>query len=132
IRCRTNVVLPRILSYFNFLRKTEPTQKIGAAGFCFGGRYAILLTHTDDAKFKTPEGKPLVDACFAAHPSLVSIPKDIEQAQLPLSIAIGSRDMVMPMTETAKARAILEKKIDGEGEVVVYDDALHGECPTQG
>src|SRR3954447_5255143 len=92
IRCRTSVILPRVLSYFTSLRETEPTQKIGAAGFCFGGRHAILLTHTDDAKFKTPHARPLIDACFAAHPSLVSIPKDIEQAKLPLSIAIGSRD----------------------------------------
>ena len=132
-RCRTSVILPRVISYFTFLRKSEPpTQKIGVAGFCFGGRYALLLTHTGKAQFKTPDGRPLVDACFAAHPSRVSIPKNIEQAQLPLSIAVGSKDLVMPMNETKKAKAILEKKKNGEGEVVVYDGAIHGEHSSQG
>jgi dienelactone hydrolase len=132
IRCRTSVVLPRVLSYFNFLRTTEPLKKIGAAGFCFGGRYAILLSHFNDSKFKTPDGRPLVDACFTAHPSLLSIPKDIEQVQLPLSIAVGSKDMFMPMNETKKVKAILEKKKNGEGEVVVYDGAIHSECCRRG
>jgi dienelactone hydrolase len=46
--------------------------RLGAVGFCFGGRYAIL---------SAGEPSPTVDAYAVCHPSNVSVPGDIEQVR---------------------------------------------------
>ena len=53
--------------------------KIGAVGFCFGGRYAILMAH---------EGTK-VDAAVANHPAMLGLPTDLDNVKKPLSIALG-------------------------------------------
>lgn len=35
---------------------------------------------------------PLVDCAFAAHPSLLSVPNDINDVGIPLSVAVGNND----------------------------------------
>lgn len=83
---RYAVTAPRVTSLFHALREElGPSGKIGVAGFCWGGLYAIRLTHLSP---------PLVNGAFTAHPSLVSVPADIEKVKdyTPLSIANGDDD----------------------------------------
>jgi hypothetical protein len=73
------VVVPLVRQALADIRAAHPGQKVGAIGFCWGGRYSIL----------TAGGTPaLVDAFAAAHPSRVQVPVDIEaiEVQFPLGI----------------------------------------------
>ena len=84
-----------------------------------------MLTH-DRADTKSAKGHPLVNASFAAHPSSVSVPGDLERVCLPLSIAIGDDDSVMPLKQTRQAQQVLKGKNSIETEVVIYPGARHG------
>ncbi|KAI9764228.1 MAG: hypothetical protein M1840_008618 [Geoglossum simile] len=120
-----SILLPRITAFLRSVRDGEgQALKIGAAGFCFGGRYAVLLTH-NDKETSTVAGGPLIDAVFTGHPSQLDIPRDIEKVKLPLSIAVGSLDSWMPMEHVEETKKLLDH-VSVEYEVVVYEGAKHG------
>ncbi|CAF1040979.1 unnamed protein product [Didymodactylos carnosus] len=118
IRHRESVSKPIVDSFFIGLRQQYPSSKIGAVGFCWGGRYAILLTHTD--------AKVQVDAAVAIHPSLLSIPSEIEKIAKPVSFAVGDKDQYMSVKQADQTRLILSKKTNVDGEVEVYPGMVHG------
>lgn len=60
------------------IRSLPDVGKIGALGFCWGGRYAILAAHGE------------VDAAVVCHPSLIAVPADFEGVVKSLSIAVGN------------------------------------------
>jgi len=120
-RHRQAVTIPIVKSFFTKLRELHPDTKIGVAGFCWGGRYAILLgqTHFNETK--------LVDAVFAGHPSLVSIPADVLNPQVPVSIAVASTDGVFSPAMAAKTEKLwVGDDVDYEFEI--YEGAKHGFC----
>lgn len=45
VRQREAVTKPLIESFVAMLRKDPAVQKIGATGYCWGGRYSILLAN---------------------------------------------------------------------------------------
>lgn len=99
----------------------EQPPKIGLAGFCWGGKYALLLSHP----FSLPSiGANLVDASFTAHPSLVSVPADLNPIVVPLSLAIGTTDEWMSASDIQECKRLLEAKSDCE--VRLYEGATHG------
>lgn len=59
---------PIISGFINAVKQIPGTNKVGAIGFCWGGRYAILQAHQ-------PRGESGggVDAVYACHPSLLSV-----------------------------------------------------------
>ena len=115
------VCMPPMQSYLQSLRK-ETTLPIGAAGYCWGGKFAVNLANGN----LIPGGKPLVDVVYTAHPSNLDIPKEIDAITLPFSMAIGSADFVLKMDGVNKIKDILVKRKDLDNEVKVYDDAKHG------
>lgn len=119
---------PRVKKFMTALRESEdPFEKgkpVGAAGFCWGGKHITLLAGKDSV---TGTGKPLVDAVFTGHPSLLSLPADIENLAKPYSVAIGDRDTVLNMKGVEQVKGILAKK-DIPSEVKVYEGAGHGFC----
>ena len=84
---REGVSGPLIDGFVNTVHMTPGTNKIGAIGFCWGGRYAILQAHGQE---KTGEGSSIggVDAAYACHPSLVAVPADFEPVESESSFPI--------------------------------------------
>ena len=114
-RCR-----PRVWNFFKALQDSLPPEpftsppKIGVAGFCWGGLFCVQLCGEPD----------LVTCGFTAHPSLLTVPRDINAVQRPLSVGNGEDDEWLGRKNMDKLKEILEVK---EGmEVIVYKGAHHG------
>ena len=80
---REAISKPLIDKFISDVRAIPGTGKVGAIGFCWGGRYAILAAHGE------------VDAAYACHPSLVAVPGDFEPVTMPLSLAVGDKDSLL-------------------------------------
>jgi len=120
---RQSVTIPVVKSFFEILRTENPDLKIGVAGFCWGGRYAILLGQAGFAE------QPLVDAVFAGHPSMMAFPKDLENPVVPTSIAVAEIDRNFDPKMGDKTKELWEKKKDEvKTEIVVYEGVEHGFC----
>lgn len=100
-------------------------MKVGVAGFCWGGPHVVTLLH-DRPDTKTKDGKPLADCAFTAHPSNLSVPKDLQLITRPLSVAIGDADFVMKLSQAKEAQAVLDAKTDVKTEFKIYPGAGHG------
>ncbi len=96
--------------------------KIGVAGFCWGGQFAILLGQ-DDSGPGTLESKPLVDSVFTAHPARFEIPRDAEKVKVPLSMALASTDLWVSLKE---AKILGEVKKEIPYEAVIFEGTTHG------
>ncbi|KAH7024627.1 Alpha/Beta hydrolase protein [Microdochium trichocladiopsis] len=101
--------------------------RIGAAGFCWGGKFGVWLAQDEPAS-RLAEAQPLVDCVFTAHPSFLSVPADIEAVTLPLSVAVGEDDMALPADKIQQMKKMLEAKPGAEGryEVNIIPGAKHG------
>ena len=118
---RASVTAPIVKSFFTILRTENPDLKIGVAGFCWGGKYALLLGQEQFSDIH------LVDVVFAAHPSMVSVPKDIEAPYAPVSIAVAGNDKVFSVKMWERTQEIWEKNAEfSKFTVVVYEGAEHG------
>ncbi|KAK6329718.1 hypothetical protein TWF696_003584 [Orbilia brochopaga] len=112
---RQSVSHPIITNWFAALHAEQVRigAKTGAAGFCWGGRYAILMNDH-------------VDAIYSAHPSFLGVPHEVEAITKPVSFAVGEKDAVLPMPQVEKIKGVLSKKKDSlDSEVVVYEGAVH-------
>ena len=138
VRNRPGAAKPRIFSFFQALRTSPPPfptsdLKIGVAGFCWGGKFTVLLAgNPPSSRVKRHESQisgqaiePLIDCGFTAHPSLLSVPKDIDPVAVPLSVAVGNEDMALSGPLIQQMKEILEKKKD-DHEVVIMPGAKHG------
>jgi dienelactone hydrolase len=101
------------------------TNKIGAVGFCWGGRYAILQAH---GQGKSGQGSDIggVDAAYACHPSLVAIPGDFDPISKPLSLALGTKDSLLDNKSVGQIQDLMAKKTDVPHEIRV-NSMLHTE-----
>ena len=129
IKHREAVARPIIEGFINHIRGVPGTEKVGAIGFCWGGRYAILAAQKP---FSGLVGRG-VDAAFACHPSLVAIPGDFNPVVAPLSLAVGDKDSLLSNDQVEEIKKVLGKKEKGEqgekipaSEVQVYKDQIHG------
>ncbi|KAL8801559.1 MAG: hypothetical protein Q9200_006914 [Gallowayella weberi] len=134
---RASVTTPLVISFFSSLRSSTHLP-VFAAGFCWGGLYAIVLTHASSTA--KDSGTPLIDAAFVAHPSNLTLPADIEKVERPLSICQGTKDFVLDLKGVRVIEGIFEaknqstKKEKGAGnedagsryEIQVLEGAKHG------
>ncbi len=120
---RSSVTEPRIISFFSALR-TSTNLPIGAAGFCWGGR---IVTDFCDGR-TAPNGQPLIDAGFAAHPSNLAVPRAIEPLKVPYSVCIGDVDHGMPIEQVRNLENLLKglRNMEGKWDLVVVEGARHG------
>ncbi|KAL8677068.1 MAG: hypothetical protein Q9186_006470 [Xanthomendoza sp. 1 TL-2023] len=123
---REAVSKPLIDGFVNTVRMIPGTDKIGAVGFCWGGRYAILQAHGPD--LLEPGSVGGVDVAFAAHPSLLSVPGDFDGVRRPLGIALGDRDSLCDEGTRGKIVEWVDQRKGegGEAEVRVYEEQVHG------
>lgn len=129
IRNREGVRRPIIENFIDKVRYIPGTNKVGVIGFCWGGRYALLAGHKE---LSAGEGKG-VDAVYACHPSLVSIPADFDSIIVPTSLALGGADSLVGEKEAEQIQELMEKKRKGEqgeklaeSEVRIYEGQVHG------
>ncbi|RDW74143.1 hypothetical protein BP5796_07585 [Coleophoma crateriformis] len=131
----------RVFSFFQKLRTSPPpfatnSLKIAAAGFCWGGKYTVLLAQDtpssrvprfseDSTSHASATPEALIECGFTAHPSMLEVPGDIEAVTLPLSIAVGDSDMALKGPLVLQTKEILEKKDVGH-EVNILPGAKHG------
>ena len=76
-----NATDPIVSKAVNYMRSTLGITRIGATGYCYGGRYA----------FRFVGGKG-ADAAFAAHPSLLE-DGEISAIKGPASIAAAGKSL---------------------------------------
>lgn len=114
LKHREGVVKPLIESFIKTVRGVPGTGKVGAIGFCWGGRYAILAAHGE------------VDAAYACHPSLVAIPTDFDPVNKPLSLAVGDKDSLLDNKTVGQIQDIMAKKTDLPHELRIYEGQVHG------
>lgn len=130
---------PRITEFVQDIRTSEPPfptkdLKIGAAGFCWGGKYSIQLAKDEpstrvvrhSSQNNSTDPLPLIDCSFAAHPSMLKMPKDYEEVKLPLSVAVGHEDAQMTAEQVKEMNEILMIKKRGDHEVNLLEGAKHG------
>ena len=109
---------PIIEGFIRQVKTIPGTNKVGALGFCWGGRYALLAAGGG--------GEGLVDAAVAAHPSLLAVPGDLEGISKPVSVALGDRDGLVDAGTRGGIQDALAKKTDVEHEMRVYEGMIHG------
>jgi hypothetical protein len=114
VKHREAVSEPLISGFINTVRQIPGTNKVGAIGFCWGGRYAILQAH---GKKEGSVGG--VDAAYACHPSLVAIPGDFEPVTMPLNLALGDKDSLLDEKSIGQIQDLLAKKTDVPHEIRV-------------
>lgn len=123
---RLSITKPRVFNFFSALREST-TLPIGAAGFCWGGKFAVLLCADTE---KTSSGKSLIDVGYTAHPSSLAMPTDIEQVKLPLCISNGTLDIQLKPEGMETIKRIFEEKEKefgtGRFEMNVIEGARHG------
>jgi dienelactone hydrolase len=122
---RIGASYPRVKAFFSALRQNEPDLPLGAAGFCWGGKHVVFLA----ADCTEADRKPLLDAGFTGHPSLLDMPGDIEKIRVPVAFAIGDKDLHIPKEQVETIQSIVESAPEQyRGEVRVYPDCGHGFC----
>jgi len=102
-----------ITATIDAMRNELGVKKIGAVGYCFGGKYVIRYL---------AEGRGL-DAGFTAHPSLIE-PGELEAVRGPLSIAAAEVDFQMSPDQRFQTEKTLEQL--GKEHSVPYQLTLYG------
>ena len=139
LTCKPAKTEAGVIKYFKALRTSPPPfetkdLKIGAAGFCWGGKHTIELAkddpkhrvtrHSSQTLSSAPES--LIDAAFVAHPTFIKVPDDIDPIKIPISWSVGEEDMQMKGPDVQKMKAILESKTDAQHDVQLIPGAIHG------
>lgn len=110
IQHREEISRPLIENFISAVREVPGTGKVGAIGFCWGGRHAILAAHG------------IVDAAFSCHPSLVAVPGDFEPVTKPLALAVGDKDSLLDNATVGQFQDLLAKKTSVPHELRIYEE----------
>lgn len=105
---------PIIATSIDYLRKEHKVSRIGAPGYCFGGRYSFRFA---------AEGKG-VDVGFAAHPSLLE-ESEIQAIARPVAVASAEHDSLMTPAQRFEMETILSNTPQPY-QTTLYSGTEHG------
>ncbi|KAL1801712.1 hypothetical protein ACET3X_002054 [Alternaria dauci] len=136
LTCKPSKTEAGVVRFFQALRTSPPPfattdLKIGAAGFCWGGKHTIELAK-DHPGHRVPRHatrmhpEPLIDAAFVAHPTFIKVPDDVEAIKVPISWSVGEEDLQMKAHDIQTMKRILEEKTDAQHDVQIIPGAIHG------
>ncbi|CAD6587929.1 MAG: hypothetical protein TREMPRED_004893 [Tremellales sp. Tagirdzhanova-0007] len=117
-----SVTLPILEKFVQGVRGETNTGKIGAIGFCWGGRYAMLL-----AQEKSPAQ---VDAIiqldnFGWAASLEEA--DVKEIKsVPCAIFLGTQDDMVTVDKLAETEKIMRPNLGDKLHTKTYQDGVHG------
>ncbi|KAK9370892.1 dienelactone hydrolase [Lipomyces kononenkoae] len=117
-QARASVSTKIIAKFLEDLKSAEPDTPIFTVGFCWGGRYSLIMA-TDKVK------KGTVNAVASLHPSLLSVPADIENTIVPVSVGAGTKDSLISVPVMKKLEDLYSKR-GVECEIKLYEDMIHG------
>ncbi|KAI8582087.1 hypothetical protein K450DRAFT_184918 [Umbelopsis ramanniana AG] len=122
---KPEVVLDLAHAVLNDLRASYGIQSIGVHGFCFGGKYSILLGN------KGPNDTPSPVQAFAAgHPSLLKIPGDVENIDpsIPAFLQYAESDFMVSEKNRQDIEQITKEKSLTNVKTKLYPGTKHGFC----
>lgn len=115
---------PIVTGVVKSLRNDFKVQKLGAVGYCFGGKYV--------ARFLGPVGSSnnaMVDAGYTAHPSFVD-EEELKGIRGPLSIAAAETDSIFPEEKRHASERILKELAQGSQsipyQINLFSHVSHG------
>ncbi|KAL1841457.1 hypothetical protein VTJ49DRAFT_7012 [Mycothermus thermophilus] len=115
---------PKIATSIRYLRRRRGISRIGAPGYCFGGRYTFRFAGPSGAASVQNGRDAYIDATFAAHPSLLSA-EEIKVIGAPASIAAAETDALFNDEARLAAEKTL-KETDQPYRVTLYSGTDHG------
>ncbi|KAK7888024.1 hypothetical protein LTR67_009419 [Exophiala xenobiotica] len=109
------VVDPIIDSCLVEMRTKYGCKKIGAVGYCFGGKYVVRHLRPDAGK---------IDAGYTAHPSFVDA-DELRDMKGPLAISAAETDAIFPTEKRHETEQIL-KEVGLPYQINLYSGVEHG------
>ncbi|KAF2664928.1 dienelactone hydrolase family protein [Microthyrium microscopicum] len=97
-----------------YMKTTLGVKKIGAVGYCFGGRFVARFLAKDKG----------LDAGFTAHPSLVTN-EELQAVSGPFSIGAAENDIIFTTPKRHEAEGILSKS-NIPFQISLYGSTAHG------
>ncbi|KAF1829266.1 hypothetical protein BDW02DRAFT_651490 [Decorospora gaudefroyi] len=95
------------MDFLTALRQATPLQqKIGMAGFCWGGKYAIRAGLERNMIDMEGQKVPLVNAVAALHPSHLAVPDDVETLVVPATFGWGVEDIAVSYNQKAMVEEV--------------------------
>ena len=109
------VTIPLVHKVCDALRSEHGVARLAVQGYCWGGRYAILLAGSGHA-----------DAFVALHPSAIKVPADIEAVQRPGCFLLAKGDGSFNAAAVGRTRAVLGARQGLRFDFKEYDGVRHG------
>jgi len=90
-------------------------ERIGAVGYCFGGKYVVRHLRPDQGK---------IDVGYTAHPSFVD-KEELQEIKGPLAISAAETDAIFPTEKRHETEEIL-KEVKQPYQMNLYSGVEHG------
>ncbi|KAF3101657.1 hypothetical protein TWF102_004897 [Orbilia oligospora] len=139
IKHREAVSKPKVDAFIASVRQDPAISNLGIIGTCWGGRHAVLQARPDTG----------ITAVAALQPSFTAA-GDWEAVSVPIYVAFGSKDTIVPVSPTTAASLftgedagtkgptsmlslsvdgiidVMEKKLDVQKEIRIFENQVHG------
>lgn len=106
------------------MRSEMGVKRIGAVGYCFGGKYVARFTGKVGA-----DAGATADVGYTAHPSFIDA-DELKAINAPLSISAAETDQVFPAEKRRESEDILKELAEGPKKIAyqvnLFSGVVHG------